>query len=119
MEFKFDGIEKAVFSPKKDDQSAGPTRSGQGPMTMMIGMDDQDYGDPNIIQLPTNAIKKHRKEFSALQEAMRKDPNAMVQSMLDARNASMPGGGNGPKMKIDIKVGPQAVVNNPIELPEK
>ena len=87
-------------------------------MTMMIGMDDQD-GDPNIIQLPTNAIKSTEKEFSNLQEAMRKDPNAMVQSMLDARNASVPGGGNGPKMKIDIKVGPQPVINNPIELPEK
>jgi len=116
--FKFDGIEKAVITPKKDDQPAGLSRDGQRPMTIMIGMDDQE-GDPNIIQLPTNAIKSTEKEFSNLQEAMRKDPNAMVQSMLNARNLSMPRGDNGPKMKIDIKVGPQAVINNPIELTEK
>jgi GLPGLI family protein len=118
VEFKFDWVEKAVITPKKDDQAAGLSRDGQGPMTIMVGMDDHD-GDPNIIQLPTNAIKATEKEFGNLQVAFRKDPNAMVQSMLDARNASMPGGGNGPKMKIDIKVGPQAVINNPIELPEK
>jgi GLPGLI family protein len=116
--FKFDGVEKAVITPKKEDQPGSPTRDGQGSMTMMIGTDDQE-GDPNIIQLPTNAIKSTEKEFGNLQVAFRKDPNAMVQSMLNARNLSMPRGDNGPKMKIDIKVGPQAVINNPIELTEK
>ena len=53
-----------------------------------------------------------------LQAAMRKYPNAFVQSMIAAQGGNMPGNG-GPKPHIDIKVGPQIVINNPIELPGK
>ncbi|MFB0499316.1 hypothetical protein ABID99_005553 [Mucilaginibacter sp. OAE612] len=112
--FKFDGIEKAVISPQKSDQPASPAPDNQGRMAVMIGMDDQ-VGDPNIIQLPTNAIKTTEKEFSKLQEAMRKDPNAFAQSMVAAQAASQ----GRPAPKIDIRIGPQPVINNPIELPEK
>jgi len=117
VEFKFDGIEKAVITPKKDDQSTGLVSDGPGRTTIMIGMDNTD-SDPNIIQLPVNAIKTTEKEFANLQAAMRKDPNAFVQSMIAAQGGNMPGNG-GPKPHIDIKVGPQIVINNPIELPGK
>lgn len=114
VDFKFDGVEKAVFSTKKEDQVAGPAPDNQGRMTVMIGMDDQ-AGDPNIIQVPTNAIKTNEKEFAKLQEAMRKDPNAFAQSMAAAQAASQ----GRPAPKIDIRIGPPPVINNPIELPEK
>jgi GLPGLI family protein len=114
VDFKFDGVEKAVFSTKKEDQAAGLAPDNQGRMTVMIGMDDQ-AGDPNIIQVPTNAIKTNEKEFAKLQEAMRKDPNAFAQSMAAAQAASQ----GRPAPKIDIRIGPPPVINNPIELPEK
>ncbi|UOE49232.1 GLPGLI family protein [Mucilaginibacter sp. SMC90] len=111
--FKFDGVEKAVISTQKDAQAASQPQGNQGRM-VMIGMDDQ-AGDPNIIQPPANAIKTTEKEFSKLQEAMRKDPNAFAQSMAAAQAA----GQGRPAPKIDIRIGPQPVINNPIELPEK
>jgi len=114
--FKFDGIEKAVVSTQKDDRPANQVSDSQGRMAVMIGMDDQN-GDPNIIQIPTKAIKTTEKEFANLQEAMRKDPNAFAQSMVNAQAASQ--GGSRPAPKIDIRVGPPQVINNPIELPEK
>jgi len=100
---------------QKDEHRAGPVRDGQGPMIFTMGMDDSD-SDPNIIAPPAKAIKTTEKEFTRLQEAMRKDPNAFVQSLLAAQAANNPGG---PKMKMDIKMGPPSVNNNPIELPEK
>jgi len=114
--FKFDGIEKAVISTKTDERPANQASDNQGRMAVMIGMDDE-VGDPNIIQLPTKAIKTTEKEFANLQEAMRKDPNAFAQSMVNAQAASQ--GGSRPAPKIDIRVGPPQVINNPIELPEK
>jgi GLPGLI family protein len=116
VDFKFDGIEKAVISTKKNDRPANQASDNQGRMAVMIGMDDQD-SDPNIIQLPAKAIKTTEKEFANLQEAMRKDPNAFAQSMVNAQAASQ--GGSRPAPKIDIKIGPPQVINNPIELPEK
>lgn len=116
VDFKFDGIEKAVVSTQKDDRPANQASDNQGRMAVMIGMDDE-AGDPNIIQLPTKAIKTTEKEFANLQEAMRKDPNAFAQSMVNAHAAGQ--GGGRPAPKIDIKVGPPQVINNPIELPEK
>jgi GLPGLI family protein len=114
VDFKFDGIEKAVISSQKDTQASGPAPDNQGRTVVMIGMDDQ-AGDPNIIQVPINAIKTNEKEFAKLQEAMRKDPNAFAQSMAAAQAASQ----GRPAPKIDIRIGPPPVINNPIELPEK
>jgi len=37
--------------------------------------------------------------------------------MMAARNANRPAGTD--PVRINIKVGPQAVINNPIELPDK
>ncbi|MBS1529114.1 MAG: GLPGLI family protein [Bacteroidetes bacterium] len=115
VQFMFDGVEKVVFTPKADDKLSGPTSDGPGNKMIVIG--GGDGGDPNIIQLPKNAIKTTDKEFSKLQDAMRKDPDAFVQSMMAAHNANRPAGSD--QMKINIKVGPQPVINNPIELPDK
>ena len=67
--------------------------------------------------MPTRAIKTTEKEFTKLQDAMRKDPDAFVQAMM--ASSGMNGQGNGPKPQIRIKVGPQPAINNPLELPEK
>ena len=111
----FDGVEKVVFTPKADDKLSGPTSDGPGPKVILLG--GGDSGDPNIIQLPKDAIKTTDKEFSKLQSALRKDPDAFVQSMMAAHNANRPAGSD--PMRINIKVGPQPVINNPIELSEK
>lgn len=115
IQFMFDGVEKVVFTPAADDQPAGPGPGGRGPARMMPG--PGDGGDPNIIQLPKDAIKTTDKEFTKLDAAMRKDPDAFVQSQVAARNANLPPGADHIMMKI--KMGPQAVINNPIELPGK
>ena len=115
VQFMFDGVEKVVFTPKTSDQLSGPKTDGPGPRMIIVG--GGDGGDPNIIQLPKDAIKTSDKEFSKLQAALRKDPDAFVQSMMAARNANRPAGSD--PIRINIKVGPQPVVNNPIELSEK
>jgi len=113
VQFMFDGVEKVVITP--GDHLDGPKTDGPGPRMVMIGRNDG--GDPNIIQLPKNAIKTTDKEFTKLDAAMRKDPDAFVQSQMAARNANLPSGAD--HVMIKIKAGPQAVINNPIELPDK
>jgi GLPGLI family protein len=115
VRFMFDGIEKVAMVIKPDDQSAPVKNGGQGPM--IITIDGGDGDDPNIIQIPKDAIKTTDKEFAKLQDAMRKDPDAFVQSMMASHNANMPA--NAPRPQIKIKMGPSPVINNPIELPEK
>jgi len=116
VQFMFDGVEKVFITvPDKQEKLAEVKSDGPGPRMITIG--GGDGGDPNIIQLPKNAIKTTDKEFTKLQEAMRKDPDAFVQSMMAVHNANRPAGSD--QMKINIKVGPQPVINNPIELPGK
>ncbi len=117
VQFTFDGVEKVALTSQKDSEAAGKSSGGQGPTIVMIGMDNDNNSDPNIIQLPENAIKTTDKEFVKLQEAMRRDPDAFVQSMMASQTANMPA--NGPRPQIKIKMGPPPVINNPIELPEK
>lgn len=115
VQFMFDGVEKVVMAPKTDEHLAAPKTDGPGPGMITIGGGGDT--DPNIIQLPENAIKTTDKEFTRLQDAMRKDPDAFVQSMMAAHNANRPAGTD--PIRINIKVGPQPVINNPIELPDK
>jgi GLPGLI family protein len=115
VQFMFDGVEKVVMVIKPDGQTSGPKPGDHGPM--IITSDGGNGSDPNIIQLPKDAIKTTDKEFSKLDAAMRKDPDAFAQSQMAARNANLPPGAD--HVMIKIKAGPQAVVNNPIELPEK
>jgi GLPGLI family protein len=116
--FKFDGIEK-VAPPQPGTTETSAPQPGDGHKMIIIGGDDSDT-DPAIIELPSRAIKTTDKEFTKLQEAMRKDPDAFVQAMMASSGMNRPGGGNGPRPdQIKIKIGPQPVNNNPIELPEK
>ncbi|MBS1522097.1 MAG: GLPGLI family protein [Bacteroidetes bacterium] len=115
VQFMFDGVEKVVFTPKADEKLSGPKSDGPGPRLIMVGGDDG--GDPNIIQLPKNAIKTTDKEFTKLEAAMRKDPDAFVQSQVAMHNANRPAGTD--PVRINIKMGPPPVVNNPIELADK
>lgn len=119
--FKFDGVEEIVkTAPDPNPVENGISQNG-GRVVMIFGADDGNQ-DPNVIALPANGIKTTQKEFDNLREAMRKDPQAFMQSAM----AGMGGGvkfnradGSGPQM--NIKMGPpdKTVINNPIELPEK
>jgi GLPGLI family protein len=114
--FKFDGIEK-VAPPRAVATVAGSSAQPDGGQKMfIIGGDDSD-SDPAIIQLPAHAIKTSDKEFTKLQDAMRKNPDAFVEAMMANQRGNMPPGAPQPD-HIKIKAGPPPVVNNPIELPE-
>jgi len=105
--FQFDRVEKAVLGASK------PIKDKHG--RIMTPLDeDADGADPNIIKVPTNGIITTDKELAKLQNAIRKDPNVIVQSM-KARAQN----NGGPKPDINIKVGTPPILNNPIELPEK
>jgi len=118
--FKFDGVEEIVKSaPDANPIENGVTQAGGGRVVMILGADEQQ--DPNLIALPKSGIKTTQKEFDNLKEAMRKDPQAFIQSAM----AGMGGGvrfnradGAGPKIDMKMKNDP-VVINNPIELPEK
>jgi GLPGLI family protein len=115
VQFMFDGVEKVAMIVKPDGKAAEPKNEGRG--LTIITIDGGDGEDPNIIELPKDAIKTTDKEFAKLQDAMRKDPDAFVQSMMASHNANMPA--NGPRPQIKLRMGPPPVINNPIELPEK
>lgn len=117
VRFSFDGVEKAVLVAKSDEQPAGQAADNKSGPPPIPGEEDGN-NDPAVIKVPENATKTTDKEFSKLQEAFRKDPNAFAQSMISMRSGG-PAGDNGPRMKTDIKVGPPEVINNPLELPEK
>jgi len=105
--FKFDQVEKAVLGVSK------PIKDRHGRTVIPLD-DDADGADPNIIKVPVNGIKTTDKELMQLQNAMRKDPDVLVQSMkATAQN------NGGPQPDIDIKGGSRPILNNPIELPEK
>jgi GLPGLI family protein len=114
--FHFDGIEKVPPPQSGRSTAAGNAGPGNGSRMIMIGGDDSDT-DPAIIELPSRVIKTTEKEFTKLQDAMRKDPDAFVQSMMTS--SGMNAQGNGPRPQIKIRIGPQPVNNNPMELPGK
>jgi len=102
--FQFDGVEKAVPASAQN----GPAVDKKDMPPILRDLDD----DMNLIAPPLGSIKTTQKDFDKLREAMRKNPNGVVQAV----NA-----GNGPKMD-HIKMGAPLKgpeINNPIELPEK
>ena len=117
VQFLFDGVEKAA-PPAANTASQATPSGNQGNMPPPLpGMEDMN-NDPSIIKLPDDATKTTDKEFTKLQAAFRKDPNAFAQSMMAAHNGGM-AGDNGPRPKMDFRAAPAPVINNPIELPEK
>jgi len=124
--FKFDYMEKVTPSDKQaDGGGAGSSGGGvaiaaAGTTVKMFGMDDPNV-DPNLIAVPTDAVKTTEKEFKNLQEAMKKDPQAFAQSAMAGSGMNMhpAGGGAGPGQSMNIKVGEGPKINNPLELPEK
>jgi GLPGLI family protein len=108
--FKFDGVEKvAPLSPK----SSASNGNGKPPLPMLGASNT----DPNLIELPVDAIKTTQKQFDKVSAAMHKDPNAFAQAAMAGQGGNLKG--DGPKMSVKFKAGPGAIINNPIELPEK
>jgi GLPGLI family protein len=115
--FQFDGVEKVAPLPHNDSSGvSNGSQAGNGDRMMFLG-EDASSVDPSIIEPPSDAIRTTEKDFSKLQDAMRKDPNAFVQSMMAASGVN--GQGPGPKMRMNIKAAPAPINNNPIEMPEK
>lgn len=111
--FKFDGVEKTVPSPPKDQSIADNSDEKDLP-GILRGL---NY-DPNLIQPPAKAIKTTQKEFDKLRAAMDKDPQAFAQAINAANSRSDPKADHvliRPRPKGD----PGPVMNNPLELPEK
>jgi GLPGLI family protein len=107
--FKFDGVEKAVFTEEKPIVDANVAEKDV-PL-ILRGLDD----NPNLIVPPARAIKTTQKEFDKLKEAIRKNPDAVAQGMMAAQQQA-----DGPAPDhIKIKMGHPIINNNPIELPEK
>jgi len=114
--FKFDGIEEIVNPTAPPAQDMIPQTPGR--TIIMVGGDNSNQ-DPTLIALPASGIKTTEKEFKNLQEAMRKDPDAFMQSALAASGINMHGVG-APGTVTKMKINPaKEVINNPIELPEK
>ncbi|MDB5004558.1 MAG: hypothetical protein JWQ34_2783 [Mucilaginibacter sp.] len=114
--FKFDSMEETVPTVKSATAAAPEEHGG----FRMIGMDDPNV-DPNLIAVPTDAVRTTEKEFNNLLDAMRKDPNAFAQGAMAGMRGGAPGGApgsGGPVMKINLN-GSGPVINNPLELPEK
>ncbi|MEO7211236.1 GLPGLI family protein [Mucilaginibacter sp.] len=131
VEFKFDGMEQVIASDKPAVAATTPPPSPEGTVIRFGGPDDN--ADPNLIALPANAVKASVKEFDKLQAAMRKDPQAFMAAMGGgAGNMRGPAGGGpggpggpggggpgGPIRSVMVTNGTPAVINNPLELPEK
>lgn len=103
--FQFDGFEKAIPTPP----GSQPAVAEKDMPPILRGLDD----DMNLIAPPPGTIKTTQKEFDKTSEAIRKNPNGVVEAI----NA-----GNGPKMdhvRMAPLKGQGPVTNNPVELPEK
>ncbi|MFD0763625.1 GLPGLI family protein [Mucilaginibacter lutimaris] len=114
--FKFDGLDNADKLEKPAQGSEPGTIQTGGTVVRLVGMGD-DTDDPAVIALPATGIKASEKEFTNLKDAMKKDPQAFMQSAMAASGATFKMAPGGPKDKIQIAQGP--VINNPLELPEK
>jgi len=104
--FQFDGVEKTFPSPQ--DQAAANTDEKDVPQVLWDINDD-----PNMIKPPARAIRTSRKEFDKMREAVRKNPDAVLQAI-----NSQPGRGSADKPMIRVNKGGHAPTN-PMELPEK
>ena len=121
VEFKFDGMEQVVATDKPAVVAeTAPQLPGGG----TIKFSTEDSQDPNLIAVPTNAVKTTEKEFQKLQEAMRKDPQAFIAAMGGGTTMRPVGPPTGGPTRTVLNIssggpGTGPVTNNPIELPEK
>ena len=102
--FQFNGVEKAIPTPPK----TGPAVEKKDMPPILRDLDD----DMNLLSPPPGSIKTTQKEFDRTRDAIRKNPNGVVEAV----NAS-----NGPKTD-HIKMGPPLkgpAMNNPMEVAEK
>ncbi|MES2268304.1 MAG: GLPGLI family protein [Bacteroidota bacterium] len=114
--FKFDGLDNADKLEKPAPGAEPGTIQTGGTVVKLVGMAD-DIDDPAVIALPSTGIKASEKEFTNLKDAMKKDPQAFMQSALAGSGATFKMAPGGPKDKMQIA---QSVdINNPLELPEK
>jgi GLPGLI family protein len=105
--FQLDGVEKTAPSSTKDNATA--KNDEKDVPAILLGLDD----DPNVIEPPARGIKTTQEQFDKLLAAVRKNPDAVAQSV-----NSEPGRGIDPnKPLIHENRGPG--ISNPIELPEK
>jgi GLPGLI family protein len=112
--FKFDGFEDMSKTVSAAATKTDVPQQSEGGVVKLIGVDADT--DPILIMLPADAIKTTAAEFTKLKEAMRKDPNAFMQSAMAGSGANM--NVNGPKTNMHI-IMTSPVENNPVELPEK
>jgi GLPGLI family protein len=120
VEFKFDGIDQVVATDKPAAVAEAPQLPGGG----AVRFNTDDSQDPNLIAVPTNAVKTTEKEFQKLQEAMRRDPQAFMAAMGGGANMRPAGPPTGGVSRTVVNVnssggGTGPVTNNPLELPEK
>ena len=112
--FKFAGLERVADVAKKVPEAG----TGGGTIIKIMGADESPK-DPGTIALPTNGIAATEGELARLKEAVKKDPNAYIQSAMAASGIS----GTVSNIKnstIRNAMGKAAaVINNPIELSEK
>ena len=119
--FKFDGMDDPAKMEKPAAAAGEPGTIQSGSVVVkMIGMENANT-DPNVIALPTNGIKATEKEFQNLKEAMKKDPQAFIQSAMGGSGANFKGNISGVgnvSRNVQFNATPE-VINNPLELPEK
>ena len=114
--FKFDGVEKVAQAGAEKKTEQGPPAGQIADKRYMAIMADLSE-DPNLIQMPTKGTRTTESEFEHMQDILHKDPDAFARMLNAQRNGDNPGGPQ--PDNIRIKVGPQPVINNPIELPGK
>jgi len=139
--FKFDGMEEVVANakPATDTPPVAQPGMGGGMMRTMNFGGDAPGTDPNLIALPTTAVKASAKEYAGLQEAFKKDPEGFMKSQMAGQGMTFssgsagggmtftgggaaPGGGGDQRRMVVMNgspVGAVNTINNPLELPEK
>jgi GLPGLI family protein len=118
VQFQFAGLDNVTTEDGKaaedsDIKMAGPT--GSPGVVKIMGMDTGNTFLGNEIKLPTDAVKTTRKELDKLKDAQAKDPQGFMNAQLAGSGVKI---GNMTRTSGGTPI-PKAVVNNPIELPEK
>jgi len=124
VKFEFAGLENVKDEAAKETENGDPKLTMPNGTVGTIKMVGIDIGNPYFgpeIKLPADAIKTSKKELDKLKEARDKDPQGFMQAQMAANGikgsfnsstASRPTGSGSTSLS-------KAVINNPIELPEK